>query len=517
MKTTPNLQKSAFLAVLIMLSGLSVSAQSKGSGNLTKQDRTVEPFTEIEAGSAFVVKLSQGEPQQLSISADDNYINNIETTVENNRLVITSSGIKNPSAMNIYIKVPNITLIDLQGAARLDSDGVLKGASLTIEASGASKTYLELDVMELKSEISGASKVVLLGTAQAHKTEVSGASSLDALKLSSQAVDAEISGAAKAKIYAVSEINADLSGAGSLIYFDNDEIRKLNKPGNYTLNFQNPETPGEADMEGVISSTESGDSTLINIGDVSVQVIEGNPTKVTVGGNELVVDEDGNVKFNRKRKDRFDGHWGGFDMGINGYLNSDNKFDMPQGYDFLDLRMEKSINVALNFWEQNFNLIGNQFGLTTGLGFEWNNYRFDNNIKIDRDDELGIVGMELDEDGVGYFKSKLVVNYLNLPLLLEYQTNRFSKKNSFHIGGGLLTGLRIGAHTKMVYDDGSKQKDKDRDSKGFDLNPFKFSLMARIGWGKINLYGNYSLNTLFKDGHGPELYPFAVGITLAGW
>jgi hypothetical protein len=173
--------------------------------------------------------------------------------------------------------------------------------------------------------------------------------------------------------------------------------------------------------------------------------------------------------------------------------------------------------VAINFWEQNFNLIGNQFGLTTGLGLEWNNYRFDNNVKIIRDEEIGIDAIRMNEEGTGYLKSKMVVNYLNLPILLEYQTNRFSKKNSFHIGGGLMTGLRIGTHTKMVYDDGSKQKDKDRDSKGYDINPFKFALMARIGWGKINLFANYSLNGMFKDNRGPELYPFAAGITLASW
>lgn len=516
MKTTPKLQISALIAGLILVFSLSAGAQTKGSGNLVKQERTVEPFTEIEAGSAFVISLTQGDPVKVIVETDDNFLENIVTTVEGNRLVIEGDKLRNPTAMRVYITTPDLSAIEIQGAARLDSEGEFKCNKLSIEASGASKVNLTLDAQEIQSEISGAAKVHLNGKAVSNAAEISGAALLDAMQLATQTTTAGISGAAKARVYAINELNAEISGAGTLYYFDNGETKKLNEAGDYTLHMQNPENPEPEQPDGSITTDAIGDSTLINIGDLQLQVIEGNPTKVKIGSNELEVDDDGNVKFKRNRRDRFDGHWGGLDMGINGYVNSDMKFDMPDGYKFLDLRMEKSINVALNLWEQNFNLIRNQFGLTTGLGFEWNNYRFDNNVWIDRDVN-GIYQLENNTEGVSFYKSKLVVNYLTLPLMLEYQTNRFSKKNSFHIGGGILTGLRIGAHTKMVYDDGSKQKDKDHDTKGYDINPFKFDLMARIGWGKVNLYANYALNTLFKENQGPELYPFAVGITLAGW
>lgn len=351
------------------------------------------------------------------------------------------------------------------------------------------------------------------------KAEVSGAAMLEAIQLVTQSAELEVSGAAKAKVYAVSSLNAEVSGAGNLSYFETDEVKRISTPGTYNFTFQNPENPENTEAEAIITSSGLGDSTLISIGDIKVQVVEGDPVKVTIGNNELEVDEDGNVDFKRDRKDRdrYDGHWGGFDLGINGYVNGKQEFDLPEAYDFLDLRWEKSINVAINFWEQNFNLINNQLGLTTGLGLNWNNYRFEDRAYITRTSE-GISGGFYPAGGErNYTKSKLVVSYLTLPLLLEFQTNRFSKKNSFHIGGGLLTGLKIGSHTKMVYNDGSKQKDKYRDSKGFDINPFRFDLMARIGWGKINLYANYSLNTLFKNNRGPELYPFSAGITLASW
>jgi len=515
MKPILTIQKSALSALLILASCLSVQAQSKGSGNLVKQDRTVTEFSEIEAGSAFELILTQGEPTQVTVETDDNFLEKIETSVDNNRLTISTDGIKNPTAMRIYITSPTLTLLELDGAARLDSKGEIQCTTLKIEASGAAKVNLDLNTEVLVSDASGAAKILLKGKSVSHQIDASGAANVDAMQLTSQTIKADISGAAKAKVYAISRLEADISGAGSLAYYDNDETKKLTEQGTYSINFDNSEIPDIEELEEIVTATEEGDSTLISIGDIQVQVIEGNPTKVRIGNNELEVDDDGNVDFKRNRQNRFDGHWGGFELGVNGYLNNDMGFDMPEGYEYMDLRYEKSTNVAINLIEQNFNLIQNHFGVTTGLGVEWQNYRFDNNA-IFTTDEDGVTG-GFYEGEKNYTKSKLVVNYLNLPILFEYQTNRFSKKNSFHIGAGLLTGLRIGSHTKMVYEDGKKQKEKYKDDDGFDINPFKFALMTRIGWGIINLYGNYNLNTLFEENRGPELYPFAVGITLVGW
>jgi len=514
MKKLTTLSTKVFAAVMLAMATVTAVAQTNGSGKLVKQDRDLPGFTEIEAGSAFSVKLSQGDVIKVTVETDDNYLDKIETVVKGDRLYINSMGMKNPSAMRVYISMPDLKLLDISGAARIESDGEITGATLDVIASGASKVKLDLNVELLNSKISGASKVDLNGNASVHRSEISGASNLNALNLKTLTTNALVSGAGKASIFARDEITADLSGAGSLSYFDNGQLNKISKSGTLTITPQNPGSGPSEEISASVEATDAGDSTIVKIGDIKVSVREGNPTKITIGGSELEVDDNGNVNFKRKKQTRFDGHWGGFELGVNGYVNKDRQFDMPEGYEFLDLRMEKSVNVKLNFYEQNFNLISNKFGLTTGLGFEWNNYRFDNNVVLLKD------GNDLINDNFlyarNYNKSKLVVNYLNLPLLLEYQTNRFSKKNSFHIGAGLQTGLRIGSHTKLVYqDDGRKKKDKDPGD--YHINPFKYDLMVRVGWGKLNLHANYSLNTLFKNNRGPELYPFTIGIALVSW
>lgn len=510
MKTT-NLTLSLALFLSFLLGSFLTYGQTSGSGNITQQNRDVGTFTKIEAGSAFTLILEQGPVTKVIVETDDNYQDRIETVVKGDRLTISSMGMNNPSALKLRITTPVIEEINMYGAAKLSSVGTLYAEELKLELSGASKATLAIDAQILITDISGAAKVTLNGSAIKHNADISGAVNLNALSLSTTSTSIDLSGASKAKINSTGKINAEISGASSLSYYDDGKLNQLSKPGTYEITPVNPSEKVAQVPDGENDSTISGDSTIIRIGGVSVEVKEGNPTRIKIGGNELEVDDDGNVKYKKNKQTKYNGHWAGFELGVNGYLNNKNKFDMPRGYEFLDLRMEKSINVKLNFYEQNFNLAANKLGLTTGLGFEWVNYRFDNNVEI-RKSENDIIGISRYDQT----KSKLVVNYLNLPLMLEYQTNGHSKKNSFHIGVGIQTGLRIGSHTKVVYqEDGRKKKDKDPGD--YNINPFKYDAMVRIGWGKLNLHANYSLNTLFKNNQGPELNPFTVGITLVSW
>ncbi len=517
MKTKTYLYKTGFFLAAFFYAAAAI-AQVRGSGNTVKQDRETGPFTKIEIGGAFRAQLIQGDRYVVTVVTDDNLQSSIETRVLGNTLVIeAASGMKNLSELSVVIQTPMLEKVQLDGAARLTTNGTFVTPRLRIEANGASRVNMTLQTEALESNVNGAARLTLEGESITHETEVSGAARLNALKLKTTTTTVEVSGAGRASVFANSEIMADISGAGRLSYFDNNVLKQLNRPGIVTVHLDN--AGQEPDLEAIAKIEEydtyqSADSVIVNVGDVKIEVYDGDKTKVIIGNNELKVDEDGKVSFKRNRQEKFDGHFGGFEMGVNGFLNSKGGFDMPEGYDFLDPRMEKSINVKLNLLEQNFNLIGNNLGLTTGLGIEWKNYRFNDNVHL----------LPVDNDIINnyenlprnYTKSKLVVNYLNVPLMLEYQTNRFSKKNSFHISAGVQAGLRIGSHTKNVYqENGNKKKVKDRDD--FYLNPIKYDLSARIGWGKINLYADYSLNTLFKNNRGPELYPFTLGITLVSW
>jgi hypothetical protein len=237
-----------------------------------------------------------------------------------------------------------------------------------------------------------------------------------------------------------------------------------------------------------------------------------------------------------KNKKKFNGHWAGVELGINGYLTPD--FDMnfyPQ-YPYMNMNTARSLVVNLNPFEFNVNLYKNHIGFTTGLGFQLSNYYFTDTYVMLKDSTSLVAYKSLDQLGntAGMRVNKMFVSYINLPLLFEYQTNARQKLSSFHATLGVIVGVRIGSYTKQSYesinqtyslvdDNGNKvasyyvDKTEVRTRGAYHLAPFKLDAAFRVGWSHLNLFATYSLTQMFQKNQGPELYPWTVGITLLGW
>lgn len=530
------------LALVLCILPFALQAQrTSGSGEVIKQTREVGSFTGIKVGGAFNVEITPSEKISLTVESDDNLMDHIITEVEGNVLEIKSKGnIKNPSELNIYISLPNLTSLDVSGAANVYtvSGTTLSASKFEMEASGASNVNVNLNAGDVSVEISGAADVVLTGVATSLEAEVSGAGSLKAERLDTPKSVVNASGAGDIKIAGTGVVSATTSGAGSIKYQNNPTILTTNKSAEEDENEIDEDTDDE-EVNDIVSGANEDTVNVRLSKKLGVKVNERNGvTEVQVGRHRLVVDEDGNVKLKKNyRTNSFDGHWGGFDLSVNGYLNSDMNSNFDEATNFMDYNMTKSVGVHLNLYEQNIQLNSSgTIGLITGLGIEWTNFRFRNNVTI-TDSSNGIHGYY--NRGVDMEKSKLTISYLTLPILFEYQNHPSRKIEKFHVSAGVLLGLRLGSHTKRVFsqknmpfelydgenfatshlvgtsttsDDGVMKTHDD-----FHITPLKAEAMLRIGWGYINLFGKYSLTTLFRDGKGPELYPYSIGITLISW
>lgn len=218
--------------------------------------------------------------------------------------------------------------------------------------------------------------------------------------------------------------------------------------------------------------------------------------------------------FDFGEEDDFDIHWAGFEIGMNNFLNSDFSLNLSEENQFMDLNTGKSWNVNINFIEYDLNLIGERFGLGTGLGLEFNDYRFDNQLPIVK----GNGGIEVDSTYAGgeynVEKAKLTSTYITVPLFLEYQVQVGNDNSKFFLGAGIIGGLKLGSHTKVKYDkNGDNKKNKNRSD--FYLSPFRYGYTVRAGYGFLKLFANYYDTSLFEPDRGPELHPFTIGFMLS--
>jgi len=266
-------------------------------------------------------------------------------------------------------------------------------------------------------------------------------------------------------------------------------------------------------LVGLNSYGQDPDTSKIRIGNKKYTVIVDNDKEI-----KILTDGDSNVVVREYRKEkehkpahRMNGTWAGFEIGLANFVNSDYKMTLPAGADFMDIKVANSLDFNFNFAEKSLGIIKNYVGIVTGLGIQYQNYRFVNDFSLTKTDDGIIaepVAMALD-------KNRLSIWHLNLPLMLEFQIPVYGESTRIKIAAGVIGGLRIGSRQVQKYtDNGEKQKIKIRDD--FYLRDFNYGFTARVGYGDVALFANYYPQTLFENCKGPEIYPVTIGIHFGG-
>jgi len=202
-----------------------------------------------------------------------------------------------------------------------------------------------------------------------------------------------------------------------------------------------------------------------------------------------------------------------FDLGTNNYLE-DGKFPDSNNQPYA-VRPWGSWYVAAGSIQRT--RLGSKFFIEWGIGMSWYTFKFQkDNILMVKDND-GVHFVE-DTRDVDYEKSKLSASYVQASLVPIVDFGGNSRKarmwdgwnNAFRIGVGPYMAYRISSHSKLVYDDGDKEKEKNHDS--FYLNNFRYGLRLQVGYRSTDLFFNYDFNELFSEGKGPDLNAFSFGV-----
>lgn len=160
-----------------------------------------------------------------------------------------------------------------------------------------------------------------------------------------------------------------------------------------------------------------------------------------------------------------------------------------------------------------------KLSLGLGLGISTSNIIF-KKMDIDVKAAPGLLPFTALDSANHFKKYKLATSFLEIPLEFRYTSNPNNPDKSVKAALGLKVGTLVNAHTK-----GKTLQDKDgaalnayvekENSKRF-FNSTHFMATARIGYGIFSIFGSYQLNKFLKDGVGPDLKLYQVGLTLSG-
>lgn len=203
-----NIKRSIGTLALAALMGTTMLVTSGlARGDEETETRNLDEFNRVVIEGAMDVVIEAGKSQSVKVSADEDYLDRVETHVDDGTLYISQEGRRwHNINVDIEISVRNLDGIYLEGAADIDATGI--------------------DSDDFELEIDGAGDVTLEGSCGTVTIEINGAGDIDAEDLKCKNVDVTINGAGDVDASASESVIAELNGVGDITICGNpDRVR----------------------------------------------------------------------------------------------------------------------------------------------------------------------------------------------------------------------------------------------------------------------------------------------------
>lgn len=180
-----------------------------GSGKIVTEPRSVAGFSAVDLSGSGRLVIEKGNSESLSITADDNLMQYIESEVRGRTLTLREKDDVNvnPSRDIVFrLTVKGLDNIGISGSGSADAKG-LQGDKMTVGVSGSGEISLEGAVNDLDVSISGSGQYRGRG-------------------MSSKRAHVDISGSGGALLAVSEKLNATVSGSGSIEYVGDPQVQQ---------------------------------------------------------------------------------------------------------------------------------------------------------------------------------------------------------------------------------------------------------------------------------------------------
>ncbi len=529
------MKKRMILAALLLLAFGTMKAQET---LIPTPDGDGSKINTIVLRGSGPLKLCQGDKLTMNaIGSDARY------RVEDSVLYLLGSGSRE-------VTIPNLSYLEVWGgtsSVQMKS-GALRGKNLSVKKTGNSgivDLLVDYDNVYVRS---AGGKVTLSGKCNVFCSETLGKGIVDASKLDYKA-NIQWSGKQWNMAFNLDE-SADRESLQNMVkeaqsffnaesYRIGDEHRDVANRPNDTIGFGNPDMPqfdelmrelgvnlqqlsDSVDWEQFERDMEKWGADMEEWGRKMEKWADRYERKMEKWGDKhgTIYDyhyehknngpESKNDNPREKRPEKksllFDANWNGFEAGLNMLFNTPvdvvNANNGSQGMEIRPLRS----------WYFGFNIadVGVAFskshivGLFTGVGVGWNNFSWNNDVKIDYDPDNVVYTLVPIDEGKIVKNTKCGVLFLQVPMMLEIRPTR-----SMYIDAGVTGGLRIAQWNRVKFADGSQVKNY----YSAKVNQFKLDASLRVGGRNVGFFANYALLPLF-DMSNAKVHPLSFGFSI---
>jgi len=200
----------------------------------TKETVNVETFTKISFRVPGKLYLKQGSPQKVELEGDQEFIKELDTRVEGGKLIIGKESKwnwrdswGNDDKVIVYVTVKDISAISVGGSGDVIGQTKITSADLDLNVSGSGSLQVEVAASgKLEADVSGSGRIDLKGSCNSFDSDVSGSGRVSMNASISNGATFGISGSGKIEASGTAkEVKATISGSGR-VYAANLEVDK---------------------------------------------------------------------------------------------------------------------------------------------------------------------------------------------------------------------------------------------------------------------------------------------------
>lgn len=199
----------------------------KGNGVIANDTRAItENFDRVSASEGLDVFITQADEFDISIEADENIIDLIQTDIKNGRLKIHAKENIGRATKKIFVSMPVIAGLSSSSGADLETKSIIKADDIKLDASSGSDLVVSLTASSVDASSSSGADIKISGETEDLIADASSGADIDARNLKTKNCDADASSGAGIRVDVSEKLVADASSGGDITYSGNAEVTK---------------------------------------------------------------------------------------------------------------------------------------------------------------------------------------------------------------------------------------------------------------------------------------------------
>lgn len=172
----------------------------EGTGELTTKEMSLDEFNKFTIEGTIDVRLTQGSPQKVMVTAQPNIIDQLKTNVANKHWKIGfETSIRSAKTTVVEITIPDIEEINILGSGNIDGEN-------------------DFNLDRLEINVAGSGEVDIFGKATTQEINLNGSGDVKNFDLLSITTKVAITGTGDVEISSEEELNVQISGVGDVKY-----------------------------------------------------------------------------------------------------------------------------------------------------------------------------------------------------------------------------------------------------------------------------------------------------------